>query len=140
MPSRKAEIIETSQSAQSTMVCGTWQNSELGGRKPGAVAIDAATNQSEDLHRVLWLHDVGIANDDQCWSGDRLEVSGPPALELAVELVAFADQSRPVPRIWEVEQALAAPAIDEQGVAEELVAKRQRRASSWSARTGCSPH
>src|SRR5215216_676727 len=81
-------------------VCGTWQDGELGGRKPGAVAIDAAANQPEDLHRVLRLHDVGIANDDQCWSGDRLDVSGPPALELAVELVAFADQSGPVPRIW----------------------------------------
>jgi hypothetical protein len=31
----------------------------------------------------------------------------------------------------------AAPALDEQGVAEQLVAQAGKRASSWSARTSC---
>ena len=36
-----------------------------------------------------------------------------------------------------VEQVPAVPAIDEQGVAEQLVAQAGRRASSWLALTGC---
>jgi hypothetical protein len=76
-----------------------WQYGELGGRIPGAVAIDAAADKSENLHRVLGPHDVGIAKDDQRRGGDRLNVSGRPALELAVELIAFPDESPPVSRI-----------------------------------------
>jgi hypothetical protein len=33
----------------------------------------------------------------------------------------------------------AVPALDEQGVAEQLVAQAREKASSWSARTGCCP-
>ena len=43
-----------------------------------------------------------------------------------IDDVAAAAQEEPV-----------VPALDEQGVAEQLVAQAGRRASSWSARTGC---
>jgi hypothetical protein len=77
----------------------SWQYGELGSLKPGAVAIDAP-DKSENLNRVLGPHDVGIANDDQRRRLDRLNLSGSPALELAVELIAFADESPPVLRTW----------------------------------------
>jgi hypothetical protein len=65
-------------------VRGSWQYGELGCRKPGTVAIDTTTDKSEDLYRMLGVNNVGIANDDKRRCGDRLNVSGSPALELAV--------------------------------------------------------
>ena len=38
-----------------------------------------------------------------------------------------------------VQEVPVRPALDEQSVAEQLVSQAGRRASSWSARTGCSP-
>jgi hypothetical protein len=36
-----------------------------------------------------------------------------------------------------VQEEPVGPALDEQGVAEQLVSQARGRASSWSARTGC---
>ena len=70
--------------------------------------------------------------------------TGPGTVGLTVELAGLkSERSQTMTDTIDdvaadpVEQVPAVPAIDEQGVAEQLAAQARRRASSWLALTGC---
>src|SRR5262245_50106108 len=78
----------------------TWQDGKLSAWQTMQVAGHTTSQQTEHLHRVLGLHDVGVSDNQECRHCDRVKVGARYAAPVPVKLHRFLDQSVPVLRAW----------------------------------------
>src|SRR5687768_15347291 len=73
------------------------------GKRASQIAGNAAPEEAEQLHRVLWPDDVGITNNHQRWCGDPRDVFLRPGIIPGQDLLLL-DEYREVLRVRRVAQ------------------------------------